>query len=84
MLMMTAQVEERCTVTGTYGVLTRVRFTCIILFRPHNYLARFYYPLSRDAKLRLQVSQLGFKCWFSAPGLPGFCPISRGNLSVMK
>ena len=55
MLMMTAQVEERFTVTDTYGVLTRVRFTCIILFRPHNYLARFYYPLFRDVKLRLEV-----------------------------
>lgn len=54
-VMMMVLVVQVFTVTAPFTVLTRVRLTCVILFKPHNYLSRSSHPFFMDEKLRPEV-----------------------------
>lgn len=48
-------VVQVFTVTAPFAVLTHVRLTCVILFKPHNYFPRSFYPFFMHEKLRPEV-----------------------------
>lgn len=48
-------VVQVFTVTAPFAVLTHVRRTCVILFKPHNYFPRSFYPFFMHEKLRPEV-----------------------------